>query len=161
MHRSARFGIVLAAFVALLVTQDVSSLQRKKARPPTTKDMVGVWVGFDSDGLTFSRLDLRSGSTGFFARVSPADTTLHSEGVHVWRITRWSLNGGRMEIHMFPVSNAYPVAYVRGQIAFGALALTIGGTENGGWKEHPLLQSESRMLTSNQETRTAIEAIQK
>ena len=28
----------------------------KKAAPPTAKELVGVWVGFDSDELTFTRL---------------------------------------------------------------------------------------------------------
>src|SRR5258707_755506 len=30
----------------------------KEATPPTAKELVGVWLGFDSDQLTFTRLDL-------------------------------------------------------------------------------------------------------
>src|SRR5436305_13777086 len=55
----------------------------------SAKDLVGIWIGFDSDQLTFTRLDLRLDSTGFCARVSPADTILHAQSVHVYRVTKW------------------------------------------------------------------------
>ena len=129
----------------------------KKAAPPTAKELVGVWVGFDSDELTFTRLDLRPDSTGFCARVSPADTILHDQGVHLYRVTKWSVNGWNIEIHMTPASNATAVGYVRGRIGLASMRLTIGGSENGGWKEEPFLHPESRIAISNQETKSEIE----
>jgi hypothetical protein len=126
----------------------------KNATPSTAKELVGVWLGFDSDQLTFTRLDLRADSTGFCARVSPADTILHDQGVHVYRVTKWSVNGWNIEIHMSPVSNAFPVGYVKGRIGLASLRLTIGGPENGGWKEEPFLHPESRIMISNHETRS-------
>src|SRR5882762_7492643 len=92
----------------------------KRATPPTAKDLVGVWIGFDSDQLTFTRLDLRADYTGFCARVSPADTILHDQGVHVYRIAEWAVNGWNMEIQMSPLSNAATVAYVKGRIGLAS-----------------------------------------
>ena len=71
------------------------------------------------------------------------------------------MNGWNIEIHMSPVSNAYRVGYVKGRIGLASLRLTIGGPENGGWKEEPFLHPESRMVISNQETRDRIEASEK
>jgi hypothetical protein len=135
--------------------------ESKKATPPTAKDLVGVWIGFDSDELTFTRLDLRADSTGFCARVSPGDTILHDQGVHVYRISKWTVIGRKMEIQMSPLSNATRVGYVKGRIGLASLRLTIGGPENGGWVEEPFLHPESRIMISDQETRDSIEKAEK
>lgn len=153
---SPLYGVL--ALVILIGPQLRSgSATNKRATPPAAKDLVGVWIGFDSDELTFTRLDLRADSTGFCARVSPADTILHDQGVHVYRITKWSVNGWNIEIQMSPLSNATGVGYVKGRIGLASLQLTIGGPENGGWKEEPFLHPESRVMISNQETRDRIE----
>lgn len=135
--------------------------QDKKAVPPTAKELVGVWIGFDSDELTFTRLELRADSTGFCARVSPADTILHDEGVHVYRITKWDVRAWDIEIQTSPLSNATKIGHVKGRVGLASLRLTIGGPENHGWKEELLLQPESRIMTSNQETRDRIESAEK
>jgi hypothetical protein len=146
------------ALVTLFGPQTGSGVaQEKIGRPPSAKELVGIWIGFDSDELTFTRLDLRGDTTGFCARVSPADTILHDQGVHVYRITKWSVNGWNIEIHMSPASNAFPIGYVKGRIGLASLRLTIGGPENGGWKEEPFLHPESRIMISNQETMNRIE----
>jgi len=150
------------AFGAFIGPQIGSGVaQEKRATPPAAKDLVGVWIGFDNDQLTFTRLDLRADSTGFCARVSPADTILHAQGVHAYRITKWDVNGWNIEIHMSPISNATGVGYVRGRIGLASLRLTIGGPENAGWKEEPFLHPESRIMISNKETRDTIEAAEK
>jgi hypothetical protein len=129
----------------------------KKATPPTAKELVGVWIGFDVDELYFTRLELRPDSTGFLARVAPADTILHQDGVHVYRLTSWHVDGWNVAIQMSPMSNATNVGYVRGRVGLASLRLTIGGPENGGWKEQLLLYPESRITVSNQETKAKIE----
>jgi hypothetical protein len=152
----------ILAFAVLMGPQTRTALaQNKKAIPPTAKDLVGIWIGFDSDQLTFTRLDLRADSTGFCARVSPADTILHDQGVHVYRVTKWSVNGWDIEIQMSPESNATGVGYVKGRIGLASIRLTIGGAENGGWKEEPFLHPEPRIMTSNQEARKGIEKVEK
>jgi hypothetical protein len=152
---------VLAFAVLNGLPTESGAAANKRATPPTAKDLVGVWIGFDNDQLTFNRLDLRADSTGYCARVSPADTILHDQGVHVYRITKWSVDGWNIEIRMSPASNATGVAYVKGRIGLASLRLTIGGPENGGWKEEPFLHPESRIMTSNQETRDRIEEAEK
>lgn len=149
------YGVV--AFCVLIGSQTGSvSAAGKKATPPTAKELVGIWIGFDSDQLTFTRLDLRADSTGYCARVSPADTILHVQGVHVYRIARWTVNDWNIEIQMSPLSNATEVGYAKGRVGLASLRLTIGGPENGGWKEAPFLHPESRIMISNQETREGI-----
>jgi hypothetical protein len=155
-----RLSLLCAALtiVALIGPQTGNDMaQEKRAAPPAAKDLVGIWIGFDNDQLTFTRLDLRADSTGFCARVSPADTILHDQGVHLYRITKWSVNGWDIEVQMSPVSNATAVGYVSGRIGLASLRLTMGGPENGGWKEEPFLHPESRIMISNQETRDRIE----
>src|SRR6202790_3576239 len=94
-------------FCILIVTQTGTVVAaNKKAAPPTAKDLVGIWIGFDSDQLTFTRLDLRLDSTGFCARVSPADTILHTQGVKVYRVTKWIVNGWNIEVKISPWRNA-------------------------------------------------------
>jgi hypothetical protein len=78
------FAILMGAQAARVAAQD------KRATPPSAKDLVGIWIGFDSDQLTFTRLDLRLDSTGFCARVSPADTILHAQGVP-GELIRWQV----------------------------------------------------------------------
>jgi hypothetical protein len=156
----ARLSFLCGAlvFIALIGPQTGGGVSaRKRPTPPTAKDLVGVWIGFDNDELTFTRLDLREDSTGVCARVSPADTVLHDQGVHIYRITKWSVNDWNIEIHMSPLSNAMDVGYVKGRIGLASLRLTIGGPENGGWKEEPFLHPESRTMISNRETKDKIE----
>jgi hypothetical protein len=62
---------------------------------------------------------------------------------------------------LMPESNATGVGYVKGRIGLASIGLTIGGTENGGWKEEPFLHPEPRIMTSNQETREGIEKAEK
>ena len=152
----------ISTFVVLFGPQIWSGVAKdKRATPPTAKEMVGVRIGFDSDQLTFTRLDLRADSTGFCARVSPADTVLHDQGVHLYRITKWDLTAWNIEIHMVPLSNATGVGYVKGRIGLASIKLAIGGPENSEWKEEPFLQPESWIMISNQETQRKIEAVVK
>ncbi len=152
----------LFALVAVIGAQrSGGATADKKAPPPTAKDLVGVWIGFDSDQLTFTRLDLRANSTGFCARVSPADTILHDQGVSVYRITKWTLNAWNIEIQMSPISNATAVGYFKGRVGLSLLSLTVGSPQNGGWKEKLSLHPEPRIMTSDQETRKGIEDAEK
>ena len=76
-HKLIRLTLffMIASFVS--PQRDGEAAADKKAIPPTVKELTGIWIGFDNDELTFTRLDLRSDLTGYCARVSPADTILH------------------------------------------------------------------------------------
>ena len=152
--------VVIFAF-AILIVPLTGLAVAKEAKPPTPEELTGVWIGFDRDELRFTRLELRQDSTGFLARVAPADTTLHDQGVQVYRVTRWKVDGWNIEISMSPLSNATKVGYIRGRVGLASLELVIGGPENRGWKEELILYPESRMAVSNQETKEEIQNAEK
>jgi hypothetical protein len=59
MHVRLSLLCIVFVFGALIGPQAGSGVaQEKRATPPTAKDLVGVWIGFDTDQLTFTRLDL-------------------------------------------------------------------------------------------------------
>jgi hypothetical protein len=131
-----------------------------KATPPKPQELVGVWVGFDSDELMFTRLDLRSDFTGYCARVSPADTSLHEYGVDGYRITKWTTDDWNFIISLSPsTTNAEPI-YLRGHCYWPSLELEVGGT-NGQWNRKLVLCRESRIDGANQETREMIREMEK
>ena len=131
-----------------------------RATPPKPEDLTGVWIGFDSDELQFTRLDLRPDFTGYCARVSPADTTLHEYGVDGYRVTKWTIEGWRFIISLTPATtNAEPI-YLRGDCYLPSLDLEVGGV-NGQWKRKLVLYRESRINGANQETRDKIRELEK
>lgn len=148
--------------LAMLVVFAIPAIaQAKRPTPPTAKDLIGVWIGFDQDDLTFTRLELRPDSTGYCARVSPADTILHHYGVQLYRVEKWNIDGWSVTFDLIPISsNAEPV-YLKGQVGgIATLKLQIGGLKTK-WKLGLVLNPESRIEVSNRETKRAIEAIQK
>jgi hypothetical protein len=145
----------------LLLTSIAALPQEKRAAPPTAKDLAKVWIGFDQDNLTFTRLELHNDSTGYCARVHPADTVLHHYGVELYRVDRWNIEGWNLTFELTPISsNAEPV-YLKGQAGgIATLRLEIGGVKTK-WKLAILLDPESRIEISNKETKQAIDAVQK
>lgn len=69
----------------LALTGSCAAQEHKKARAPTTHDMVGVWVGFDRGGSEFIRLELHADGSGYFALVAPANFITHDYGVQVYQ----------------------------------------------------------------------------
>jgi hypothetical protein len=132
----------------------------KPARPPKPEQLAGVWIGFDNDELVFTRLDLRSDFTGFCARVSPADISLHEYGVAGYRVTKWGLDQWKFSIMFTPITtNAEPI-FMRGRLSGWSLHLEVGGT-NGQWKRDVILYREARLDDVNQETRERIKELEK
>jgi len=155
--RILRFTLI----VLLLFVAHAAMGEKKRAAPQTAKDLVGVWIGFDQDDLTFTRLELRADSTGYCARVSPGNTSLHNYGVQVYRIDKWRVDGGNVILNLTPISsNAEPV-YLRGRLGgIASLNLEIGSL-NKKWKLRLVLNPESRIQASNRETKEAIDAVRK
>jgi hypothetical protein len=148
---------LLALLLVLAPATQSGAGTGKKAVPPTQKELVGVWIRFDSDDLTFTRLDLRDDGTGYCARVSPSDTILHDQGAHLYRITKWTLTGWSFDARTVAASNATRIDPLKGQIVAYSLRLTMRGPESGGWKEALLLNPESRIAASNQEAKKSID----
>jgi hypothetical protein len=154
---------VIAVFVLLgtsLPVVDVPAMgQAKKARPPKAEDLVGVWIGFWEDE-EFTRLDLRADFTGYCAYVAPPHSITHQYGVHVYRVTRWDVDGWKFNISLTPIDFRDESIYLKGRVGYDALRLEIGGA-NRKWKEEVILRQESRIKTSNLETKTKIEEVEK
>lgn len=131
--------------------------EAKKAAPAMPKELVGAWVGFDKDELTFTRLELRADSTGYCARVSPGDTSLHSYGVQVYRINKWGITDRKITIDLAPLSSNAEVVDLNGLVGMADLDLEITGLNNK-WRRKVLLYPELRIETSNRETKQAIDA---
>ncbi len=151
----------LAALALSMLVVITAVTEAKRAAPPTAKDLIGVWIGFDQDDLTFTRLELRADSTGYCARVSPADTILHGYGVQLYRVDRWSIEGWNLTFELTPISSNAEAVYLKGQAGgIATLKLEIGGLKNK-WKLGLVLDPESRVQASNEETKRAIDAVRK
>jgi hypothetical protein len=145
----------------LLFIAHATVAEKRKPAPQTAKDLPGVWIGFDSDDLIFTRLELSADSTGYCARVSPPSPTLHSYGVDVYRVDSWSVKGGEVIFTLTPISSDADPAYLKGRLGgIATLDLEIGGL-NHKWKRGLDLYPEVRIQASNQETKAAIDAIRK
>ena len=148
-------------FTLLLFVTHATVAEKRKPAPQTAKDLPGVWIGFDSDDLTFTRLELSPDSTGYCARVSPPSPTLHSYGVDVYRVDSWSVKGGEVIFTLTPISSGADRVYLKGRLGgIASLDLEIGGLNNQ-WKRGLELNPEARIQPSNKETKEAIDAIRR
>ncbi len=132
---------------------------KKPPRPPKPEQLVGVWTGFWEDG-NFTRLELRSDSTGYCAFVAPPQGGLHEYGVEVYRVTHWSLDAWRFIVTLTPANARSEEVYLKGDVWFDKLELEIGGMKRK-WKQKLVLHNDSQMQVSNSETRNAIEEAEK
>lgn len=143
----------------LLVAVTLVAFASKKARPPKPEELVGVWVGFDSDELEFTRLDLRPDFAGYCARVAPADTILHKFGVDAYRVTQWTVDDWKFHINVTPTTTNSEAIYLRGRFNGFSLRLEVGGT-NRQWKRDLILYRETRINASNHETKDKIKEME-
>jgi hypothetical protein len=147
------------AIIALLGTSLPGAVATKRAIPPRPEELVGSWIGFWQDE-EFTRLDLRADFTGYCAYVAPADSITHQDGVHVYRVTRWSLDGWELNTALTPVNPTDESVYLKGRVAYLSMRLEIGGAGRK-WKERVVLHKESRIQASNEETRTKIDEVER
>jgi len=150
--------LVLGLIVIFLFTNFVEAT--KKSIPPTEKDLVGVWIGYEEGQMTFTRLDLRNDSTGYCARISAG-----SHVVDIHRIRKWSLRGWDLSVDMTPMSPNVARLYLKGWGGRAYLQVKIGTLEGnkieGKWNRTLVLSPESEVERCNQETKRAIEEAQK
>lgn len=162
-HRAIPYALLAAVSLCLLtgcLLPTSLTCDGCKARPPKPEAYVGVWIGFDSDELEFTRLDLRPDFTGYCARASTADTVRHEYGVDGYRVTNWTIEDWKFIISLTPATtNAEPI-YLRGDSSWSSLDLEVGGA-NGQWKRKLVLYRESRIDGANQETSDKIRELEK
>ena len=149
--------LILTMLTIFTLPTFIYAQEAKRATPPAAKELVGTWIGFDEGELTFTRLELHADLTGYLARVSPADTILHDYGVKIYRVNKWSISDWNVAIDLTPMSSNAEVVYLKGRAGMADLDLEIGGL-NKKWKLKVLLYPESRIETSNRETKQAIDA---
>jgi len=121
--------------------------------------LVGVWIGFWQDE-EFTRLDLRPDFTGYCAHVAPPDSIVHQSAVHVYRVTRWTVDGWQINVDLTPIDSRDESIYLKGRMHFLSLQLDIGGASRK-WHEQVVLRKEALIQSSNQETKDKIEEIEK
>jgi hypothetical protein len=157
-----RFSAVVLSvfgFLGIALLSVTAKGPDKKPVPPTPEELVGVWIGFWEDG-DFTRLELRSDSTGYCAFVAPAWSIAHHYGVQVYRVTRWTLDGWKFIITLTPSEARLEKAYLKGEVGLDALELEVGGIDRK-WKQKMVLHKESQIQASNLETKSKIEEAQK
>jgi hypothetical protein len=144
---------------SLSVVDAASAGTAKEATPPKQEELVGVWIGFWQDE-EFTRLELGADGTGYCAYVAPPDYITHEASVHVYRVTRWSVDGWKFNIALTPIDSHDESIYLRGFVRNLSLKLEIGGV-NRKWKEQVVLRKESRIQPSNLEAKHKIEEAEK
>jgi hypothetical protein len=156
---AAVLGVVFFLGIAFPVGDAVARGSDKKAIPPKPEELVGVWIGSWEDG-DFTRLELRSDTTGYCAFVAPAQSIAHNYGVQVYRVTRWTVNGWKFVITLTPAEARLEKVYLKGEVGFVSLELEVGGVDRK-WKQKLVLHKESQIQESNLETKNKIEEAQK
>ena len=136
---------------ALMVTLSLSASlgATKRSIPPTEKDLIGVWIGFEEGQLTFTRLDLRANSIGYCARISAGSDA------EVYRIRNWSIRGWDLQIDVIPLSPNVESIYLKGLGGRAYLQLRIGAV-GGRWQRKLVLSPELDIEAANQHAKQAI-----
>jgi hypothetical protein len=156
---AAMLGVFAFLGIAFLIVDVAAKGSDKKAIPPKPEELVGVWIGSWEDG-DFTRLELRSDTTGDCAFVAPAQSVAHEYGVQVYRVTRWTVNGWNFIITLTPAEARLEKVYLKGEVGVFALELEVGGVDRK-WKQKLVLHKESQIQESNLETKRKIEEAQK
>jgi hypothetical protein len=153
---ASKIGALLLLALALSPVLVVAAKTPDKRRAvPKPEQLVGTWIGFWEDE-EFTRLELHADSTGYCAFVAPPESSTHDYGVQVYRVTQWTLKEYSLVISLSPTEPRLENVYLKGWASFDRLDLEVGGA-NKKWKEKLVLRKESRMQTSNAETKSKIE----
>lgn len=150
--------VALLALTLALTINGVAQVH-KRATPPTVNELVGAWIGLDSGGGEFIRVELDADGSGYLAVVAPSNFSTHDYGVQVYRV-RWSLNGWRIACELSPISSNAEAAQANGEVSVSSLRLNVHGVKRR-WKIESALYMESLVDASNAETKNAIAAAQR
>jgi hypothetical protein len=111
------------------------AFSKTKPVPPSKKDILGMWIGFTSDGNSFYRV-LLSEKDGVLAR------SFVGEEPMLYKFNSWNLNSrGQIYISPTPVSsNAFAIR-LSGNAWVSKIFLK-QTPRDGGWTEEFMLQKE-------------------
>lgn len=114
-----------STFAVLLVLGVVAiALADKPVAPPKPSALVGAWIGFDEEWLTFYRLELTGDGKGCFA-----DAFLEQKP-SLWRVETWELKGFDIAVKLKPVRDAEPLLIKKALYDSRALTLEVGGLQD-------------------------------
>ncbi len=149
MISSSSLRIVAAMGVWLLAGCASPRSDPHAYTPANPAEAAGVWVGMDSDGLQFWRLDLRSDGTGYLSCGQEA------WGFKAYRVSHWTVSYHGLVTDIEPRgTNAEPI-HLRGIYTGAVLESEVGGV-NGGWTSSVTLYPETRMEEYNRQARQNI-----
>jgi hypothetical protein len=137
--------------IFMMLISAFGTLESKKAPPVPAAKLVGVWVGFDDYGLSFTRFDLRPDFSGYVSEVGGPQG--------VYQIRNWRYDGYLLTVDLVPVSkDAETGAHVTGHTGMLVMNLVIRGK---GWPHQVRLYPEKRFGDSRRETEQEINSIVK
>lgn len=126
--------VVLVAFGIVLLGTPLA-LWAKRAKPPSTDQVVGTWFGFDSGTVEFLRADFDPDGTGYVAV-----SYLRDFPVCLYRIDSWRLDEWNVEVTLHPVDQkAEPIILRKLKYSYSALELDLRGK---GWQRDVTLFRE-------------------
>ena len=103
--------------------------------PPKSSDVVGVWLGYAENRLSFLRLELDADSKGYLSVKYLPDTP-----PRLYRVESWRLSDSTVEIQMRPIDReAEAVAFKKVRLSIYSLEGRFGGK---GWERQVTLFSE-------------------
>ena len=142
---------LLIAFMMLLPAS--LTVLGKNAPPIPADKLVGIWVGFDKYGFSFTRLDLRAGLSGYVSQVGVAGP------LGVYRISNAQYDGHHFTMDLVPISkdaeNGVHVSARSGLVLMDLLF------HSKGWKREVRIFPEKDVDDSNRQAKAAIEAATK
>ena len=142
---------LLIAFMMLLPVS--LTVQGKNAPPIPADELVGIWVGFDKYGTSFTRLDLRAGLSGYVSQVG----LVRPQGVY--RISNAQYNGHHFTMELVPISkDAEDGVHVSARSGLAYMDLLF---HSKGWKREVRIFPEKDVDDSNRQAKAAIEAATK
>jgi hypothetical protein len=158
---SRSFALLLLVLLPLLpgcVVPSSYCCDGCKAKPPSSDQIVGIWLGYTEDELQFFRLDLHSDFTGCCASVYLPDTSLHQYGVHCYRIESWESKEGRLTFRLTAGDARAEPIFLKGTTSGHLMNLEVGGAN---WSRKLLLRPEANFTVPYGETKREVELIGK
>jgi len=131
----------------------LASGDAKLGKSRSSEDVLGAWLGFDQDGVTFYRIELDNSQTGVCAVSHPGN-----EEVEIYRIKQWTLDKGPLEMNLLPVTTGAEKIYFK-ELMYSRASkaqFEVGGI-NGRWKRVVVLCKEAEFEKRAKLTRQAIQ----
>jgi hypothetical protein len=141
--------LVLLCCLALSVTAEPP--QATLAVPPEEKDILGAWIGFDTEAVFFYRLTITD-KVGSFAYSFP------NYPVRCYGVASWSLKQGAISLDMTNSTKVAELIHASGRASNYRLDLTVEAVDGTGgkWTRKVSLFREGKMEARVRELQQAM-----